>query len=537
MSYKANPHQQLTLNDSFINQTPRTQKIMMNSWCKDFADIVFPAINEERFSVLYSDNPASRPNTPVNFLVGALMLKENNNLGDEELLESICCDPRYQFALHTTHLEEQPISDRTFSRFRERLYYHELETGENLLEDEMMHLAEVYQKYMHLNSNVKRMDSLMIASRCKHMSRLEIIYQTTANAILLLHRLGHDEMIPSGLFHYLDDDDYNLVIYYCKGEDVTPRLEKVVKEAVTAKALMADESWHGFSEYQLLLRVLEEQSQVSVDGSITPKDKKEILSKSLQNPSDADATYRSKAGKTHKGYVGNIVETVGEQGDSLITAVAFEQNIHSDSAFCKEYLASRPESAEPEILIADGAYSGKENQELADACNTLLITTALTGKTVDEIYASFQFSEDGSKVISCPMGYAPEKMTYYPKTGMCRALFAKDCCENCPHKSECKGKPQKQNYAVHVSVNMSIRAQYIQKLSTEEYLQLTRKRNAIEGIMSVLRRKYHIDDIPVFGYLRTRQFFLFKIGAYNFNKLMKHNKRLRAESAQKLVIA
>lgn len=30
-------------------------KMIMNSWCKDFADIVFPAIKEERFSVLYSD--------------------------------------------------------------------------------------------------------------------------------------------------------------------------------------------------------------------------------------------------------------------------------------------------------------------------------------------------------------------------------------------------------------------------------------------------------------------------------------------------
>ena len=537
MSYKANSHQQLTLNDSFINQTPRTQRIIMNSWCKDFADIVFPSINEERFAVLYSDNPASRPNTPVNFIVGGMMLKENNNLNDDELLESICCDIRYQFALHTTHLKEQPVSDRTFSRFRERVYNYELETGVNLLKDEMMHLAEVYQEYMQLNSNVKRMDSLMIASRCKHMSRLEIIYQTTANAIRLIHRLGNDEMIPSELLHYLEDDDYNLVIYYCKGEDVTPRLEKAINEAVAVKTLMTDESWHGFSEYQLLLRVLTEQSQLSADGEIEPKNKKDITSKSLQNPSDPDATYRSKAGKNHKGYVGNIVETIGENGDSLITDVAFEQNIHSDSEFCKEYLNSLPKNAEQEILIADGAYSGKENQELAEASNTLLITTALTGKTVDEIFAGFQFSEDGSKLISCPMGYAPEKTTYYPKTGMCRALFAKECCENCPHKNECKGKPQKKNYAVHVSVNMAERAQYIQKLSTEEYIQLTRKRNAIEGIMSVLRRKYRIDDIPVFGYLRTRQFFLLKIGAYNFNKLVKHNKRLRAKSAQKLVTA
>ena len=94
MSFKTNQFQQLNLNDSYINTTPRVQKMIKNSWAKDFADIVFPAINEERFSVLYSDNGASRPNAPINVIIGALMLKELNGLTDDELLESICCDVR-----------------------------------------------------------------------------------------------------------------------------------------------------------------------------------------------------------------------------------------------------------------------------------------------------------------------------------------------------------------------------------------------------------------------------------------------------------
>lgn len=35
MSFKPNQNQQITLNDSFIDQTPRTQKIIMNFWCID----------------------------------------------------------------------------------------------------------------------------------------------------------------------------------------------------------------------------------------------------------------------------------------------------------------------------------------------------------------------------------------------------------------------------------------------------------------------------------------------------------------------
>jgi len=120
---------------------------------------------------------------------------------------------------------------------------------------------------------------------------------------------------------------------------------------------------------------------------------------------------------------------------------------------------------------------------------------------------------------------------------MCRILFPISCCENCPNKEACRAKQQKKNYAVHVSSSMAERAKYIENLSTEEYQQLSRQRNAIEGIPSVLRRKYHIDDIPMFGILRSRQFFLFKIGAYNFKKLFNYSQKTRGNSALKPIIA
>ena len=130
------------------------------------------------------------------------------------------------------------------------------------------------------------------------------------------------------------------------------------------------------------------------------------------------------------------------------------------------------------------------------------------------------------------MGNEPIKTTYYEKTGMCRASFSTGCCENCPNQDKCKAKPQRKNFVVHVSSNMVNRARYRKKLSTEAYRQLTRKQNAVEGIMSVLRRRYHIDDIPVFGRIRAKMFFTCKICAYNFNKLRSHNRRVREKSAQ-----
>jgi len=124
MAFVANDNQQLTLTDSMFNLTEREKRVLDKSWAKTFAENVFPAIDESIFAVLYSDK-ASRPNTPVNVIVGALILKEALGDTDDELLAALMFDIRYQYALHTTSFEEQPLSDRTLSRFRARVLAYE----------------------------------------------------------------------------------------------------------------------------------------------------------------------------------------------------------------------------------------------------------------------------------------------------------------------------------------------------------------------------------------------------------------------------
>lgn len=137
----------------------------------------------------------------------------------------------------------------------------------------------------------------MIASGCRRMSRLEIIYSTTANAIRLIHRLGNEELILKELLHYLNPDDHNSMICHCKSDDVAPRLERALREAAQAKAIMVDDTWHEFQKYQLLIRVLAEQSRMDGSGGPVATDRKEITSSSPQNPSDSNTSYRYKAGR------------------------------------------------------------------------------------------------------------------------------------------------------------------------------------------------------------------------------------------------
>ena len=482
MSFTTNESQQLSLEDSFLNLNDRTKKFVINSWAKGFADVMFPAINEKRFSVLYSDTKASRPNNPVNAVIGSLILKELFNLTDDELLASILCDVRFQYALNTTSFKEQPFSDRTFSRFRERLYLYTVETGVDLLHEEMEAMAEVFVKYLNINPSVKRMDSLMVSSSSKKMSRLEILYSCVQNMIKTINRTGENQLLKN-MEHYLKEEDRNETIYYRKTEEISSRLQQVIEDANTLIANL-DDAYFDLPEYQLLRRVLLEQTNTDANGNVIPKDKKSITPSSLQNPSDPDATYRSKAGKANKGYVGNLIETVDENG-SIITSYDYAVNSHSDSRFCKETIEKLGKQETKTTLIADGAYASTENVDLAADNNIELITTALLGKTPDVIQASFQIDSNKREVIKCPAGYKPYKTSYYEETGLYRASLNKKSCEQCPLREQCGAKIQKKSAYVLITEKMVQRASYLQKLSSDEYRSLSKKRNGVEGIPSV----------------------------------------------------
>ena len=102
MAFRINSSQQLSLMDVTNTLTLREQKAPENSWAKIFAENIFPAIDEDRFRILYSD---LTPST-ANICIGALIIKEMFQISDDEVVENLMLDPRYQYALHTTSFEE-----------------------------------------------------------------------------------------------------------------------------------------------------------------------------------------------------------------------------------------------------------------------------------------------------------------------------------------------------------------------------------------------------------------------------------------------
>ncbi len=535
IAFAVNDSQQLTLADSTFNLTDREKRVLEKSWAKTFADNVFPAIDENIFSVLYSDK-ASRPNTPVNVIVGALILKEA--LGDtvDELVEALMFDIRYQYALHTTSFEEQPLSDRTLSRFRARVLAYETEHDVDLIHECVVKMAKEISEFMNITPNMQRMDSLMVAANIKNLSLLELFYTCVANLAKIMDK--RDISLPEEQHHYVEKDDYNRCIYHKRDTDETERTVVVMKDAeklitICDKTGDLDDT----SEYQLLIRLLKERTIIDDDGNRRLRKKEEVENSSevLLNPSDPEATFRYKAGSKNLGYVGNIVESVGEH-TSLITDYSYEKNTYADNQFMKDYLDKQDIFSDGSFIVADGAYSGEENSKLASEHNIKLVTTNFTGRKPDEIYADFKFTDEGHFLIECINGCKPDECIYDPGKDRSVAYFKTETCRTCPYRDKCQPRFLKNRVRKEVSWKAVGRAKQLQYMQTEEFSKYARFRNGVEAIPSLLRRRYHVDKIPAHGKRRTRLHFGFKIAALDFQKLLDYTNSID-NYAQKSEIA
>ncbi len=522
MSFKINDCQQLTLEDSFISLTAREKKALENSWAQIFATEIFPAIDEKRFSILYSNN-ASRPNAPVNIIIGALIIKELFDYSDDEIVENLMLDLHLQYALQTTSFAEQPISDKTLSRFRKRCYDYETLYGVDLYHDCVKDLSDKIAKVMKLNGRIRRMDSMMIESNIRFLSRMELIYTCISKLVIFLSKDSKDT-IPEELKHYADLNDYNRIFYHQRNDDI----EAIIQILLTDSEKLLDickTDFEEVTEYQLFARCLSEQTVVENDKRrLCTKEDGTMNSSALQNPSDPDATYRNKAGKLHRGYAANLEETVGKNG-SVVTNYQYEQNIHSDSQFLQDTISQMEKPEDETILITDGGYDGGDNVVLAKEKNVTLVTTALIGKEAPDILVDFEFNEDGTRLIKCAAGHEPKSQSYTKTTKQCRVSFESNQCTNCPYQEQCRPKVYKNVATFITSKNASNRAKSQRYMKSEEFSNYAKLRNGVETVPSNIRKNYHLEKLPR-GKQRGKFFFGSKIAALNFRKLFGYRKGL-----------
>jgi len=314
------------------------------------------------------------------------------------------------------------------------------------------------------------------------------------------------------------------VVYHDKSTPQDEKIQKIINDAVALLPKCKD-GYEETEDYQLLQRAINEQTREDDRGGRIPKTRTDGMSSDiLQNPSDPDATYRSKAGKSHKGYSANLVEAVDEKG-SVIVDYQYDVNTRSDASFIREYIENSGTSEETTALIADGAYASEETSGLAADKNIGLLTTGLLGRKPKEILGQFVIDETGQKITSCPAGNSPKSCSYIDQTDSIRVSFYKHQCEGCPYQSECS--PAIKSRTASLLIPLKSRRRILESteiMDDETRTLIGRIRNGIETVPSIIRNKYLVDKMPVRGKLRTKQFFGFKIAALNFSKLIRFTK-------------
>ena len=94
---------------------------------QQFYKLIFCNIDEDIFSVLYSD-VKSRPNSPINAMVSALILQSRKAWTYEQLFESIQFHILVRLALGLDNLHAMPFSPATLFNFQNRLNDHFVKT-------------------------------------------------------------------------------------------------------------------------------------------------------------------------------------------------------------------------------------------------------------------------------------------------------------------------------------------------------------------------------------------------------------------------
>src|SRR5699024_3946611 len=106
------------------------------------------------------------------------------------------------------------------------------------------------------------------------------------------------------------------------------------------------------------------------------------------------------------------------------------------------------------------------------------------------------------------------------------AKFYKEHCQECPLLAHCQVKEQKKAYHISLSENKRRTDQTRSKFGTERDKNLSNFRAGVEGVPSVLKRTYRLDNLDVRGQVRSKIWIYASIIAKNFKRCTKRLRKL-----------
>ena len=536
MFRKNTTHQQPAL-ISAIHDLPESQRERLEqSWAGTFYREFFSRIDEEIFAVLYSERP-SRPNVPVNVLVGLEALKSGFGWSDEELYEAFLYNLQVRYGLGYDQLGAGEFDLRSLYYFRQRLSEYNLKHGVNLLEKAFEQITDQQLVELNIRTSQQRMDSTHIASNIVDASRLHLLVE----GIQRLHRMlqaAEQQRLCEWFAPYLKETAGHYT-YRIKGKPATQTHLEKVGQTLFVLLTELKPNYEQQEVYAVVERLFHEHFHLS-QGSVRTKENKELPAGSLQSLDDLEATYRTKGTQHYKGYVANVTETCDPENEvQLITKIQVDANNVADSHLLQEALPNLKQRMQLETLHTDGAYPSPSNDEELPKQEVQLIQTGIRGNKPDPNrfnLTDFQFEQDPQGQPTCLT--CPNEQVAQITRGKTSGLFARfpaEACSICPFQlnQRCRARPQLRDPRYFIDFTLQEfriarrRKDYLAQKHNEHNL-----RAAVEATVRSLKHPFPASKLPVRGKFRMTCLMIASAILVNVRRIWKYRANHESKTAQ-----
>jgi len=517
-------HQQPALISAASELPEKQLKRLKNSWADTFYNEFFTRIEEENFSVLYSV-AGSRPNVPVNVLVGLEALKSGYGWSDEELYENYCYNLQVRYALGYDRLGDGDFELRTLYNFRERLSRYNAKEGVNLLEKAFEQITDAQVTALKVRTGMQRMDSTQIASNIVSASRLQLLVESLQRVERILKEEDR-ERLKEKLEPYTRDSAGHYT-YRIKGKEAVLNSLTSVGQLMRELICELHETYEEEPSFQVMKRLFDDNF-ILEEHSFRPKANEEMSSDSLQSVDDLEATYRTKGKNGYKGYVANITETCDPENQfQLITKVQVAANKIDDTTLLAQALPGLKERTEIETLYTDGGYGSPEIDKKLQDKKIEQIQTGIRGRVPDESklnLSNFEIkqAESGKPTkITCPQGQVVAVKSSSQKKGYV-AHFDVSICDQCPLAGQCPAQKGKRDDAMHLrfsesQMHVSQRRRKSLICQREAY----NLRAAVESTVRQVKHSFANSKLPVRGLFRVSCLIFASAMACNLRRIHK----------------
>jgi hypothetical protein len=534
--YKDNKHHNQPVLICSVNELPEEQREYLDtSWAGVFYREFFCRLNEAPFAVLYANMP-SRPNYPVNVLVGLEYLKAGFGWSDKEMYEAFLYNMQVRYALGYDEFGKGYFDLRTLYYFRERLSRYMQEQGVNLLDQAFEQVTDQQIVAFQIKTKLQRMDSTQVGSNIRRIGRVQLLVEMLQRVQRMLNK-SDQERYTAGFAPYVQGHAGQYV-YHMKTEETDAHLQRIGEFMhqllVELKPIYATEP-----VYQVLRRVFGEHFRLEQQNVVTIPNR-DLSATSLQSPDDLEATYREKQSKGYHGYVANLSETCDPQNPlQLITKVQVASNDVDDSQLLAEALPDLKKRTELDTIYTDGGHGGPDSDLVLQQQKVEHIQTAIRGRTLDpdKLYMAdftIRFNPDNQLVkVTCPHGQTEPAHSSSQKKAFV-AHFGAVVCSTCPLVDKCPAQPGKRDPRRHVRFTQAqAQASERRRRSREQQKEGRNLRAAVEATMRSIKHPFPAGKLPVRGKFRIASMVIGSAAVSNVRRIQRYlQAKPKAKTAQ-----